>query len=71
MVPDWIFQVLSNSSASIDWEVKMPMFARFGVSYIGLIDQFGRTLQVYRLGEGNWDASGRDSAFDQVSLAPF
>jgi Uma2 family endonuclease len=44
--------VLSTSTASLDRNVKLPVYAREGVGYVWLVDPEARTLEVHRL-EGN------------------
>jgi Uma2 family endonuclease len=71
IVPDWICEVLSPSTASKDREIKMPLYAHYGVAYAWLVDPGRRTLEAYRLDGGTWcllvDAGGSD----QVAVAPF
>jgi len=33
LVPDWICEILSPSTRSIDREIKLPLYARYGVPY--------------------------------------
>jgi len=33
VIPDWVCEILSPSTASKDREVKMPLYARYGVPY--------------------------------------
>jgi len=33
LVPDWVCEILSPSTRSIDREIKMPQYARYGVLY--------------------------------------
>jgi|GEM_PF-3380936 len=58
VVPDWICEILSPSTASKDRAVKMPLYARYGVRYAWLIDPAERTLEVYRLDAGAWVEAG-------------
>jgi Uma2 family endonuclease len=47
--PDWVCEVLSPSTRSKDRELKMPLFARYGVPYVWLIDPKIYTLETYEL----------------------
>ena len=38
IVPDWICEILSPSTASKDREIKMPIYAHYGVRYAWLLD---------------------------------
>jgi Uma2 family endonuclease len=69
VVPDWVCEVHSRSSASIDREIKMPIYARFGVAYCWLIDPLARTLHAYTLAEGAWPEIGCFVGSDRVAVA--
>jgi len=71
VVPDWVCEILSPSTASKDREVKMPLYARYGVPYAWLIDPGQQILEVYRLDDGTWVESGFFSGTDQVVAPPF
>jgi Uma2 family endonuclease len=71
VVPDWVCEVLSPSTASIDREIKMPIYARFQVAYAWLIDPRARTLEAYALQADAWREIGRFAGATQVSVAPF
>ena len=54
-VPDWICEILSPQTASLDKAEKMPLYARYGVAYAWIIDPIMmKTLDVYRLESGGW-----------------
>jgi Uma2 family endonuclease len=77
IVPDWVCEILSPSTAAIDRADKMPIYASLGVSYAWLIDPSVRTLETYRLAAGSYVVRGqyRDEAvvraepFDAIELA--
>jgi Uma2 family endonuclease len=71
VVPDWVCEVLSKSSADTDRNVKMPIYARFGVAYAWLIDPQAHTLEAYALEAGAWRALGRFAGAAPVCVAPF
>jgi Uma2 family endonuclease len=52
LAPDWVCEVLSTSTSSLDRNVKLPVYAREGVAHVWLVDPEARTLEVHRL-EGN------------------
>jgi Uma2 family endonuclease len=52
IVPDWICEVLSPSTASKDRAVKMPLYARYGVQYVWLVDPLEKKLEVFKLTNG-------------------
>ncbi len=52
-VPDWVCEILSPGTASLDKSAKMPLYARYGVPHAWLIDPIcSLTLDVYRLESG-------------------
>ncbi len=71
VVPDWLCEVLSPSTARVDRIEKMPIYAREGVSHLWLIDPDIRTLEVFELREGNWTLIGAFENDNRVSAAPF
>jgi Uma2 family endonuclease len=71
VVPDWICEVLSPSTESKDREIKMPIYARFGVAHAWLVDPRKRTLETFDLIEGAWQETGRYSDQDAVRAVPF
>ncbi len=71
IVPDWICEILSPSTASSDREVKMPLYAHYRVQYVWLIDPIRHTLEAYRLDAGAWVEIDRFADADQISVPPF
>ncbi len=71
VVPDWICEISSPSTASRGREVKMPLYAHYKVQYAWLIDPLKRTLEAYRLDAGAWIEVGRFADTDQVAVPPF
>ncbi len=53
--PDWICEVLSRSTESVDRTKKLPLFAAAGVPHVWLVDPIARSLEVHTLGDnGRW-----------------
>jgi len=71
IVPDWVCEVLSNSTESVDREIKMPIYARFGVAYAWPVDPRNRTLEAYALEGQNWREIGRYGGDQQAAVSPF
>lgn len=71
VVPDWICEVLSPSTASKDREVKMPIYAHYGVAYAWLVDPKCHTLEAYALADGEWQLLAEASGNDTIAVAPF
>jgi len=71
VVPDWICEILSPSTASKDREIKLPLYAYYEVQYAWLIDPAKRTLEAYRLDADTWIEIGRFADTNQVAVPPF
>ena len=79
VAPDWVCEILSPSTASYDREIKLPIYARFGVGHVWIMDPLRRVVEVLALGSGQAYAEiarfGPDEAiqappFDAVRLRP-
>jgi Uma2 family endonuclease len=71
VVPDWICEILSPSTESKDREIKMPIYAHYGVAYAWLVDAKRRTLEVFALSHGRWDTVAKVEGEQAVTLPPF
>ena len=81
LAPDWICEILSPSTASLDRTQKLAIYAREGVGHAWLIDPIARTLEILRLEADSWrivvthtgEATVRAEPFDAIefSLADF
>lgn len=71
LAPDWICEVLSQSTAGKDRIKKMPLYAKYRVADIWLLDPVVRTLETYQLDDRHWKLIGTFSEDDQVSAEPF
>lgn len=49
LAPDWLCEVLSPSTKTLDRKAKLPVYARDGVRHVWLMDPEQRTLEVLRL----------------------
>jgi len=52
--PDWVGEVLSPSTEAEDRAGKRPIYARFGVAFLWLLDPILETLEVFRLQGSGW-----------------
>jgi Putative restriction endonuclease len=71
VTPDWICEIFSPSTKSYDQEVKMPLYARYGVSHVWLVDPKDHTLEAFALENEEWGAIGAFKDNDAVCVAPF
>ena len=69
--PDWVCEVLSPSTQRTDKMEKMPVYARYGVPHLWLIDPIAKTLDVFQLKAGEWVVAGLYVEGTQVRAAPF
>ncbi len=71
VVPDWVCEVLSPSTARIDRSLKMPLYARWGIPHLWLVDPELRMLEVYALEKGYWCLLTTLKDDDPVRQPPF
>lgn len=71
LAPDWVCEVLSPSTKTLDRVRKRRIYAREGVRHVWLIDPEERTLEVFRLEEGQWAQGGTYAGEARVRAAPF
>jgi len=69
--PDWLCEVLSPSTASLDRAKKLAVYAREKIAHAWLIDPPGRTLEVLRLEAGRWVLLATHAHADVVRAEPF
>jgi len=69
--PDWVCEVLSPRTRTVDRIRKLPLYAAFDVSHAWLLDPADRTLEVYRLRDGAWVLAATFEAGDEVRAEPF
>lgn len=71
LAPDWLCEVLSPSTRSIDLGPKRNIYAREGVPHLWLVDPSAHSLEAFVLRAGHWELIGRLEGNDPVSLPPF
>ncbi|MFZ5438647.1 MAG: Uma2 family endonuclease [Myxococcota bacterium] len=71
LAPDWVMEVLSPSTASIDRVAKARIYARAGVRWLWFVDPLARTIEVNRLEQGRWLQIAAFSAGEPVRAEPF
>ena len=71
LVPDWICEVLSPTTARSDRAEKMPLYAEHGVEYLWIVDPGMKTLEVYRRERALWVVASTHGEDDQVRAVPF
>jgi len=76
LAPDWICEVLSPATATIDRSRKMRHYADAGVGHLWLVDPRVKTIEVYRLDGSGWrvvetyagEVGVRAEPFDAIEL---
>ena len=71
LAPDWICEVLSDSTEVIDRGAKMPIYSRAGVQNAWLIDTVERALEVFRLESGRLRQVALLRGSEPVRAEPF
>lgn len=71
IIPDWICEILSPSTAKTDRAEKMPLYARHEVEHVWLVDPEADTLEIYRRHGELWLLLGTHAGDVKVRAEPF
>lgn len=71
VVPDWICEILSPSTASRDRVAKQNLYARSGVAHYWLVDADARTLEALELSGDRWSVAGTYDDTQSARIPPF
>jgi Uma2 family endonuclease len=71
VVPDWICEVISPSTAALDRVKKRALYARHGVGHYWMVDPEARTLEALELDGARWLEVGAWDEDAVVRIAPF
>lgn len=71
VVPDWVCEVLSPSTARLDRTLKMDLYAREGVAHVWLVDTAARTVESYELQGAKYLRLACDAGVATPRMAPF
>lgn len=71
LAPDWVCEVLSPSTASLDRKEKLAVYARERVSWAWLVDPIGKTLESLRLEGERWTIVAVYKEGDVAKIQPF
>ena len=71
VVPDWICEVLSPSTASQDREIKMPLYAHYGVNHAWLVDPKAKRIDVYSRDGDAWQHVATCAGEQRIAAPPF
>lgn len=71
LAPDWICEVLSPSTASMDRVKKLAVYAREQVRHAWLADPLARTIEILRLENDRWTIVATFADHDVIRAEPF
>ncbi len=71
LAPDWVCEILSPSTRSLDLGMKREIYARECVVHLWFVDPSSRTLEAFELHDGQWVILKTLTEKDAVSLPPF
>ncbi len=69
--PTLVVEILSPSTARIDRDRKLRLYARHGVPYYWIVDPEARAIEAFRLGPGGYTLAAGTSGGEAVDLPPF
>jgi Uma2 family endonuclease len=69
--PDLVVEVLSESTAQVDREVKSKQYARYGVPELWLFNPKGETIEIFRLRKGEYELVERLGFADTLTSPLF
>jgi Uma2 family endonuclease len=71
LAPDWVCEVLSPSTETLDRGVKLRIYAREGVAHAWLVDPLRQMLEVLSLESGRWAPLDAYEGSVRVRAVPF
>lgn len=71
LAPDWVCEVISQSTGPLDRGRKMHIYARERVAHLWIVDPILRTLEVYRLESGRWIVASTHGGAEPIRAEPF
>lgn len=69
--PDWLCEVLSPSTQTVDRTDKLAVYAEYGVKHCWYVDPIAKTLEVLALTGGKWLLMAALKDGDTVTAPPF
>jgi Uma2 family endonuclease len=71
LAPDWVCEILSPSTETLDRGTKSRIYAREGVTHAWLVDPLRQTLEVLALESGAWSSLASHEGRVTVRAVPF
>jgi Uma2 family endonuclease len=69
--PDWVCEILSESTEDYDRGAKRDIYAKTGVGHLWLLDPRSKVLEIFQLTVGHWLLVKTCSGHDSISASPF
>ncbi len=71
LAPDWVCEVLSDSTRNIDRTQKMSIYARERVPHVWLVDPVAKTVEVFRLDGATYRFVAMHTGDETPRIEPF
>lgn len=71
IVPDRVCEVLSLSTASKDCEVKLPVYAQYGVAHAWIVDPDRQVVEVFARQGAAWSSIATFTGDARIIAPPF
>lgn len=71
LAPDWLAEILSLSTATLDRAKKLAVYARERVAHVWLLDPISRILEVLALEQRRWVIQATHGAESRIRVVPF
>lgn len=71
VIPDWVCEIASASTAAHDRVTKRALYAEHGVRHYWIVDPEARTLEALELSDARWVELGAWDEAARARIAPF
>ncbi len=71
VVPDWVCEILSPSTARKDRQIKLPLYGELGVQHAWIVDPVAKTIEVFRHDGAHWMLLATFADQDLMRAEPF
>ena len=71
LAPDWVCEVLSPSTETIDRGRKLGIYAREGVSHVWFVDPLRQSLEVLAPKAGSFESIAKHQGVGSIRVRPF
>ena len=71
LAPDWVCEIISDSTEHYDKNAKRGIYGEAGVPFLWLLDPRGKLLEVFQLAAAKWLLFQTFTGNDEVCAVPF